>query len=485
MQHEPPLPPGQLPLLPAPPGHPLPGVLERERGTGALPVPGVRALLGYRVAAERTGRCGVSAVILRGDARALPLPDESCDLIVTSPPYYQMRAYADGGERYEGQIGSEETPAEYITSLIACMRECMRVLKPEGSIFVNLGDKFSQRVQVRRSSHQPGIFPGKFEEFSESWAERSAGGATRMPRQNVVDATGHYVPEKSLMGLPWRFALACVDELGLILRRDIIWSKPSGLPESVNDRCRTSHEYIFHLVKQPRYYAAIDEIREPHQPQSIARSMRSRFAPDLSQTGVGSPNTLSPADSCHPLGKLPGSVWEIPSAPLTPPPHLGVEHFAAYPPALVRRIVLGWSPSGMCVECGEGRRPISDRELTVNRKGRQSQRESCTTINGGTAHQTLGWERIVTITGYACTCPAPEAPTRPAVVLDPFSGTGTTAMVADVLGRAGIGVERSQDYCRLAQWRTADPAERARALGVPKPPPVPQGQMDLFGGGAA
>ena len=71
------------------------------------------------------------------------------------------------------------------------------------------------------------------------------------------------MPQKSLLGLPWRYALACMDELGLILRRDIIWSKPNGLPESVTDRCRSSHEYLFHLVKQPRYYAAVDEIREP------------------------------------------------------------------------------------------------------------------------------------------------------------------------------------------------------------------------------
>ena len=71
------------------------------------------------------------------------------------------------------------------------------------------------------------------------------------------------MPQKSLLGLPWRYALACMDDLGLILRRDIIWSKPNGLPESVTDRCRSSHEYLFHLVKQPRYYAAVDEIREP------------------------------------------------------------------------------------------------------------------------------------------------------------------------------------------------------------------------------
>ena len=409
----------------------------------------------------------MSAVILRGDARALPLPDESVDLICTSPPYYQMRAYTDGGERYEGQIGSEETPMQYIASLIACMRECVRVLKPQGSIFVNLADKYDSGTTTGR------VNPGTVKDG------RGQGWHQGTPRVSLGQP-------KSLLGLPWRFALACTDELGLILRRDIIWHKPSGLPESVNDRCRTSHEYIFHLVKQPRYYAAVDEIREPHQPQSIARSMRSRFAPDLSQAGVGSPNTLSPADSCNPLGKLPGSVWEIPSAPLIPPPHLGVEHFAAYPPALVRRIILGWSPPGVCTECGEGRRPVVVSMLQRINETTNAKSAVGEALHPGsrTQHATLVARKLTTITGYACACPTPDAPTRPAVVLDPFAGTGTTMLVADVLGRAGIGIERSQDYCRLATWRVNDPAERARALGVPRPPPVPQGQMGLFGDGA-
>ena len=86
----------------------------------------------------------------------------------------------------------------------------------------------------------------------------------------------------------------------------------------------------------------------------------------------------------------------------------------------------------------------------------------------------------VSITGYACACPDASAPTRPAIVADPFGGTGTTAMTASVLGRIGITFDRSMSYCRLARWRTTDPAERARALGVPKPPPVPEGQRSLF-----
>jgi hypothetical protein len=200
----------------------------------------------------------------------------------------------------------------------------------------------------------------------------------------------------------------------------------------------------------------------------------------------------------NPLGKLPGSVWEIPSAPLVVPDRVaharccggrkrpgctdGLDHFAAFPPELPRRIILGWSPSGICTECGEGRRPQVLREIGPDHQGRVG------TLHGGdrarlghaTERKMLDGLSLRTITGYACACQGASAPARPAVVVDPFGGTGTTALVADVLGRTGITIDRSLDYCRLARWRTTDPAERARALGVPKPPPVPEGQASLF-----
>lgn len=404
----------------------------------------------------------MTAIILQGDARRLPLPDATVDLIVTRPPYFGQRVYTDAGRAYDGQIGAEASPLEYVAALLDCTREWVRVLKPAGSLFVVLGDKYATRYSSLRGAGRRSL------EEDDSTRRRSG--------QN---RTG--VPEKSLLGLPWRYALGCVDELGLILRADIPWSKPNGMPESVTDRVRRSHEQVFHFAKSPRYFAAVDEIREPHQPQSLSRARRNRFAPDLSQTGVGSPNTLNPADSCNPLGKLPGSVWEIATQPLAVPAHLGVEHFAAYPTELPRRIILGWSPTGICTACGDGRRPVT---AYTGEQGRHP--------GGGATYRTMrpagGRDtnladaalRPRTITGYACACPNDSAPTHPAVVVDPFGGTGTTALVADVYGRTGITIDRSADYCRIAQWRTSDPAERARALGVPKPPPVVDGQGSLF-----
>lgn len=391
-------------------------------------------------------------IVLRGDAARLPLPDESVDLIVTSPPYWGLRSYSDGGKAYPGQVGSEATPREYVAALLDCTREWTRVLKPGGSLFVNLGDKYAQD-------------------------------SDKTVELGKRDNSG--VPRKSLLGLPWRYAIGCVDDLGLILRAEIVWSKVNGLPESVTDRVRRAHEQVFHFTRQPRYFAAVDEVREPRASTSPARSGRAYSAGD--QFSVGTPNTLDPTQFCNPLGKLPGSVWPIPSAPLKVPAELGVDHFAAYPPELVRRIVLGWSPSGICPECGEGRRPVVERTAGAVRH------EHGTSWNGGSiglkgrvaAPRPRGVDVTAAITGYACACPEPDAPTRPAVVLDPFGGTGTTALVASVHGRTGITIDKSADYCRIARWRTSDPGQRARAIGKPKPKPVQQAGDSLFDGDAA
>lgn len=219
----------------------------------------------------------------------------------------------------------------------------------------------------------------------------------------------------------------------------------------------------------------VDEIRTP-----ASGYVRPNGAARATPAGV-KPRTL--ADACNPLGALPGSVWEIPTEPLQVPDHLGVDHFAAFPSELPRRIILGWSPSGICTACGEGRRPVIGGERYVA-GGRELAAEG---LRSGEARQrrqgassSLGKAPALTITGEACACPDTTAPTRPAVVLDPFGGTGTTALVAAALGRHGITVDRSADYCRLAQWRTTDRGQLAKAMRVPKPPEEAAGQGDLL-----
>jgi len=294
------------------------------------------------------------------------------------------------------------------------------------------------------------------------------------------------------MGLPWRYANRVVDELGLVLREEIVWSKLNGLPESVQDRCRRSHEQIFHFTKQGKYYSAID---------GVARSTLNRHTP--------------PSEGYDSRGRLPGSVWSIPSEPLKTPNYLSQdgpvvpysrreawaaaarafearrpfrivipEHFAAFPTEIPRRIILGWSPKEVCTGCGSGKRPVVEntdeyqRSLEQGREGRVKRWGN----EGGSQAVTiypLTLTREVTITGYECDCDG-TAPTTPGVILDPFGGTGTTAAVARALGRIGLSVDLSMDYCRLAQWRIHDPATRAKVLRVEKPKPQIAGQASLL-----
>ena len=295
----------------------------------------------------------MSAVVLRGDAAHLPLPDGSVDLIVTSPPYWSMRVYTDGGENYAGQIGNEETWQEYLEALLTCTQEWARVLKPEGSIFVDLGDKYANDAKwggATSGKHVAGLH-----------------GKTGIGR--AKSRTG--IPPKSLMLLPERYRIGCVDQLGLIAREVIEWHKPNPLPESVRDRCGRTHEDVVHLVKQPRYFAAVDEIREPQTGSVTARSLPGFMTRD-SNDGLSHRALRRDPEKFNPLGKVPGSVWTIQSQPLVVPPHLDIDHFAAFPMELPRRIILGWSPSGICLECSEGRTAGCDRGQRRGPQGAQA-----------------------------------------------------------------------------------------------------------------
>lgn len=407
------------------------------------------------------------AVVIRGDARHLPLADASVDLIVTSPPYWGLRSYTDGGQHYDGQIGSEVAPQEFLQALWECTAEWARVLKPTGSMFVNLGDKYSDRADGGPTSAR---------------SRRADAAEVMQPGRSSTSMA----PRKSLLGLPALYAAGCTGALAalggpnpglnLIYRRDLIWHKTNPLPESVTDRCPTTHEYWFHLTKQGRYYAAMDEIREPH--TGTSHTQKRPPTGGHSGNGVRHRAFAGNVEAYNPLGKLPGSVWAIPSQQLHVPAELAVDHFAAFPMEWPRRLIRGWSPPGICLDCGEGRRPVSD--ASYDQQGRSTNGPQSVARHHESPGRDVRAVRLTRITGYACACSEPTAPTRPAVVLDPFGGTGTTALVASVLGRRGVSVDRSADYCRIAQWRTTDRNEIARAMQVSKPPVEVVGQSSLF-----
>lgn len=367
-----------------------------------------------------------TAKLIHGDAMQLSqyIEPESVDLIITSPPYFALRSYKDGDEHYADQIGDEPTPQQFLEALWAVTSECQKVLKPGGNLFVNLGDKY----------------------------------------QN-----------KSLLGLPWRYALGCTDGNAgdpWVMRAEIVWDKPNAIPEPITDRVRRSHETWFHFTRTQTSFACIDEIREPHKHQESATARRGPSGPNRgTETGRTHDDGASVGNFNHnPLGRTPGSVWEIALEPLRVPEWLGVEHFAAFPQEWPRRIIKGWTPTGFCVECAQPRTPVTESERigVMIRKSHDTRSEGVNKGGKAGGFADAGaetWSRTETmIVGYSCACDDTNAPTTPAVVLDPFTGTGTVPMVARALGRYGIGVDLSQDYLKLAKWRVWDSGHATKSI---------------------
>ena len=171
------------------------------------------------------------------DARQLPIPDESIDCVVTSPPYWGLRDYGLGG-----QLGLEPTPEEYCANMVAVFREVWRVLKPTGTVWMNLGDSY--------------VGTGHKGEYTDPKHSEGRNGQA-VAINNKVNG----LKSKDLVGIPWRVAFALQAD-GWYIRSDIIWSKPNPLPEPVQDRPTKAHEYVFLLTKSSRYYYDVDAIRE-------------------------------------------------------------------------------------------------------------------------------------------------------------------------------------------------------------------------------
>jgi site-specific DNA-methyltransferase (cytosine-N4-specific) len=190
-------------------------------------------------------------------------PSESIDLIVFSPPYYGLRYYTDEADvvwddGWFGQLGLEPSPDTYVEHMLQVFGELKRVLKKTGSIYIIIGDTYS------------GSNCGAQHGWADYKRSRVKGIMKDVSPQSKVS-----IPRKSLIGIPWRLALRCIDELGLILRNAIIWYKPNGMPSSAKDRLSTSYEFIFHFVKSPKYYYNLNYIRVP--PSSLDINERKHY----------------------------------------------------------------------------------------------------------------------------------------------------------------------------------------------------------------
>lgn len=257
-----------------------------------------------------------TSLIVNGDARALPFADASAQCCVTSPPYYGLRDYG-----VDGQIGLEQTPAEYVAQIVAVMREVWRVLKDDGVLWCNLGDTYASAWPCnRRNVVGAGSLPN---------GKREA----RPPRM------GDNLKEKDLIGIPWRVAFALQAD-GWYLRSDIIWAKPNPMPESVTDRPTRAHEYVFLLAKRERYFYDAEAVAEAKAPSTVSDPRmngnghrRERGYPGARSNGG---TNLGGPDGCRNAR----SVWSIATAPYSG------AHFATMPPELARRCILAGSRPG-------------------------------------------------------------------------------------------------------------------------------------------
>lgn len=317
--------------------------------------------------------------ILTGDARVIlaGLLPESVDCCVTSPPY------ANGLRNYgtAGQLGQEPSVTEYVASLRVVLRLIRGLLKPTGSLWLNLGDAYSKHP-------------------------------------------AHGAPRASLLLVPQRVALALSSD-GWIVRNVVIWRKPNPLPQSATDRLSPTYETVILAAKTRRYFFDLDAIRVPHRSaERIGASRRTELGRRYQGNNTGLGKLKASGRVGHANGKNPGDVWTLPTAT----DRRG--HQATFPSALIERPILATCPEQICVQCDRAWiRPTRIKSRRTN-EGMRHVRE-------------VGALR-------RCEC---FAPARPGVVLDPFMGTGTTALVAERLRRDWLGIELNPIFTKLAEDR--------------------------------
>lgn len=251
------------------------------------------------------------------------MSDKSIDCVITSPPYWQLRDYG-----YEGQWGLEHTFNEYLEHLWSMMDEIYRVLKPEGTVWINLGDTYSTQGGQNRGKAYDG--------YGYSQINTNVELGTKLIKPSDL-------PSKCLLLIPHRFAIGCIDR-GWIVRNDIIWAKRNGMPESVTDRFSKKHEYFFFMVKSEKYYFDLDAIRDKAQPlnrwggNKLIAKGKSNWDSGTGQQSYRD-RDMQPNDGM----KNPGSVsdfWDIPTKPSSE------KHYASYNDSLLTKPVLAGCPDG-------------------------------------------------------------------------------------------------------------------------------------------
>jgi DNA modification methylase len=313
------------------------------------------------------------------------LPDESVNCCVTSPPYFGLRDYG-----HEGQIGLEETPEAFVSKMIEVFTEVKRVLKKEGTLWLNLGDSYNGSGKAGNNPE----YQKKHTAFGRLEEKERFGKPTMIKNMKPKD----------LIGIPWMVAFA-LRSSGWYLRQDIIWSKPNPMPESVTDRCTKAHEYIFLLSKSQKYFYDHEAIKQP-----IADASISRLSQDI-ENQKGSERVP---------GKTNGTMKAV--------GHKNIQD-------------KGQKANSFHLDRAEGNEWQSN-DLKANKRSVWT----VTTKPFSEAHfATFPEDLIVDCIKAGC----PEN----GIVLDPFSGAGTTALVASKLNRDFIGFELNPEYIEITKKR--------------------------------
>ena len=384
--------------------------------------------------------------IIEGDVLAglRRLPDGCVQCVVTSPPYWGLRDYSAGaeGESMAGQWGQEPTIEAHIARMVECFREVRRVLRDDGTLWLNYGDCYAHR----------GASGGSSPDCARKSREMNKIGQEKM---------GYRVPSglkpKDLVMMPARVALALQAD-GWWLRSDIIWAKPNPMPESVTDRPTSAHEHVFLFSKAQRYFYDADAVREGKAPATVGDGRNNANGHRGDRTFPGQPDNGGTNLGGAEGGRNLRNVWNIATQP-----YAGA-HFATFPEKLVEPCIrAGTSEKGACPECGAGWRRVVEKEkkprgdaFGVKNVGEHDHGQAGSEYQEIVKATTTGWRP-------GCSCEAAEP--RPCIVLDPFAGSGTVGIVAYQLGREFVGIDLAGGDADLGGHTAHDRITAAREGG--------------------
>lgn len=379
--------------------------------------------------------------ILNGDAQFMlsVLPSESAHCVVTSPPYYALRDYG-----VEGQLGLESRPdclgwatgdkcgECYICRMVAIFSEVKRVLRSDGVCWLNIGDSYAGSGR------------------GESVHMQSTNKGSMVPHLGQRD--GGAKPKDMLL-VPQRLALALQAD-GWYVRSDVIWAKKAPMPESVQDRPSRSHEYIWMLTKSAKYFYDAEAVKVPSAYPGDSRLLRTDNTKAFANPDNGSrARTGQPTATTRNLR----SVWHVGTSPFSE------AHFATFPPEVPEKCIrAATSERGCCPACGSAWERIVERNLVPGPKaaktfvidGRDFAADKNDQGSNRAKHgHKSGYVSANVTLGWQPTCKCNAGDPVPCVVLDPFSGAGTTGLVARQLGRKYIGIELNPDYVAMSERR--------------------------------